>query len=67
MNECEGCILYKDKDLNYYCFSQDKPDLKKECPCKDCLIKTMCSILCDERVLFVDKILADIHKERYGL
>lgn len=44
--QCEGCRSSYILDDGYYCiiFIEDP----KNCPCSECLIKTMCSKQCDE-------------------
>jgi hypothetical protein len=46
MNECAGCILE----------NNDCPRIKYDCPCKICLVKTICKggfINCDSFLKFV--------------
>jgi hypothetical protein len=40
-NVCEGCLVYELNKIG--CRSY-----KDNCPCRSCLIKMMCSILCDD-------------------
>jgi hypothetical protein len=42
-NECQGCWVNYEFCLIYQCKKHDI------CPCKLCLIKPMCSVVCDER------------------
>ena len=39
---CEGCAIFVDGQCNIVAAS---PDL---CPCKECVLKVMCSEFCDE-------------------
>jgi hypothetical protein len=47
--QCEGCTLYKKnlKENKFQCriIIDDKSN---SCPCRECIIKTTCEILCDE-------------------
>ena len=41
MEECKGCLFY----LNEYqvCMMGIVPDIKDGCPCKTCIVKSMCN------------------------
>jgi len=47
--ECEGCIIYKRnlKDFELQCriIIDGKSNT---CPCRECIIKTTCEVLCEE-------------------
>ncbi len=44
MNECEGCLLPP------MCAIKDEYADYDDCPCINCLVKVMCSIVCQERM-----------------
>lgn len=43
-NDCEGCLLPSS------CGIKDLYDNYDDCPCMNCLVKVMCSIVCKERM-----------------
>lgn len=46
-NECEGCDIYN-SDLKF-CPAVNEPVRKiKHCPCRTCLVKPMCRLVCEE-------------------
>lgn len=56
IEDCDGCVL-----INCNCESRRtilKNDIDpaywvyKKCPCSDCIVKTTCSIICEERRKF---------------
>lgn len=67
---CKGCSLFNKE----FCFivvpTKDKDHLRavKDCPCRECLIKAMCSKICNTRFDFYkDKISNDsIFKKAMG-
>jgi hypothetical protein len=52
INPCSGCPLYGKK--RYVCRVIVEKNLK--CPCMDCLVKSICTIYCDERYKFGEHI-----------
>ncbi len=54
-NECEGCRTDGNCLLK---MEMDRHNTREECPCKECLIKSMCSHACE--------IYGDIRQIVYG-
>lgn len=58
---CRGCVIYnesnKNKGNNGACPIGIIPVISKseECPCRKCLVKMMCTGVCDEFKVYVNK------------
>lgn len=53
MNEsdsCDGCVMAEDDE---WC-SIVKEGREKNCPCRTCLIKVMCTYSCNEYQIYID-------------
>ena len=55
-NECKGCRTY-DANFEDGCTLGFRPRISEteECPCRKCLIKSMCSNVCDELITYLRK------------
>jgi hypothetical protein len=51
---CKGCLTYNKKDDKCIAFV---PNLKGECPCSHCLVKTMCDDGCNKYDEYTDKYI----------
>lgn len=48
VNNCDGCSRLKDKDISIACTIYKELDIA--CPCKLCIVKSMCQTVCMEKV-----------------
>jgi hypothetical protein len=53
---CEGCILLNNIVDHVICMIYTDSNLASACPCSKCLIKSMCTKLCDERREYRDRV-----------
>lgn len=59
--KCEGCFMYK-----HNCEVHSVYEIEADCPCNECLIKTMCTDSCDTWKEYVRKHLMVQYRDRYG-
>jgi hypothetical protein len=49
-NECKGCnYILLDKKIDIKCMIKYEKELLQTCPCKTCIVKSMCSKMCIKR------------------
>ena len=56
---CKGCLTYNEKNDRCSDLVVSLFDSKKDCPCKECLIKVMCKEGCKDYREFHDFIKTD--------
>lgn len=64
---CRGCILFEDSDLVCPLFTDDVEldndqffDVIRSCPCRKCLIKSMCTHACEDFNRYIQIIPQDL-------
>jgi len=64
--ECIGCgrFYMQSHGLRRLCALKETQNSPR-CPCRDCIVKSVCSSMCNSRILLLDEILGSKRKTTY--